>query len=78
VAEIYEVVGHVLFLPLLSSHPSLKVTFSCPVIENLIGIGPLLRGHLSLKTTFSLSIHFKTNGHCGSLKTTELKNGQRI
>ena len=40
--------------PLLSSHLYLKVTFSCPVIVNLIWIEPLLRGHLSYKATISL------------------------
>jgi len=39
---------------LLSSYLYLKVTFSCPVIENFIWIEPLLRGHLSYKATFSL------------------------
>ena len=32
--------------------------FSCPVIENFIGIEPLLRGPLFYKTTISLSLRF--------------------
>ena len=38
--------------PLLSSHLHLNVTFSCHIIENLMGIEPLLRCHLSYKATF--------------------------
>jgi hypothetical protein len=47
--------------PLLGSHLYLKVTFSCPVIENFIWNEPLLRGHLSYKVTFSLSQSWPLN-----------------
>ena len=47
--------------PLLSSHLYLKVTFSWPVRDNFIWIGPLLRCHLSDMATFSLSQRWPLN-----------------
>ena len=35
--------------------------FSCPVIENFIGIEPILRGYLSYKATFSMSQSWPLN-----------------
>ena len=42
-------------------HLYLAVTFSFPVIECFIWIGPLLRDHLSYKATFSLSQRWPLN-----------------